>query len=327
MADGDQKIKSDYDLVLTALNGDLFKVGRDIKSFIHNNLDSNALFRLIVDANNDYREKTMASQLEDHQDWFKSATDSKCSTKEEVMRRKSQDRIRGYYYKVKDEIVGCELYKTNFKAKAIMCDILDYFKYLLIAADHFSCLFDRSHPDRHTVVDTDDTDAAKQITKRRKLEIIEMVNNDPYVDVAQLKRSLCNARGDFLCFGQWFKDECQYDRSHVINPYTSRENMILFQTWNLDHQVELTRTVIPSLLVKVESIVNGKAICQRHKTRATMVSVFTYFKEFFTIENLRLVHIICHDKGRHDLQSKGTVICSKCKEYKFLLRLRETCLE
>lgn len=139
--------------------------------------------------------------------------------------------------------------------------------------------------------------------------------------MTDLHKSLCSNLGSFTCYGPWFQSKCTYN-SHNINPYTSREHLILFQTWNLDHQIEFSRAVLPSLLENVALIVEGRAICQKHKSQAVHIDILTYFKELFTISNLKLVHIVCHDKGSHDLKSKGAVLCTKCEQYKFLVRLQ-----
>lgn len=323
VADERQKVLSDYDLVLSALNSDLIKVGKAITDFIKEESQSEQVYQMLMQARKEIRNKTMLSNRQDHQDWFTSGVG--CSTKEEVLRRKAQDRLRGYYYKVKDEFLRSELYRKNPKAKNLLNEILEYFRYLLISVDYFSVIFDRTHSDRHVIIhNLDEIDASTRVlSKRRKLEIVESVGKDSFLDMDELKKTLCNSKGDFFCFGLWSQPNCQYNQTHVINPYSSRENLILFQTWNLDHQVELTRSVLPSLLANVATIVSGKAVCKRHKLKGIQVSVFTYFKEFFSIDNLRLVHIICHDKGTHDLHSKGTIICNKCEEFKFILRLRK----
>lgn len=325
VADKNERILSDYDLVLNALNSDIIKVGNTIKDFINENSDSHQIFRLLIQAKREHKEKTMASSRDDDQNWFHSTLDRNCLTKEEVMKRKSQDRIKGYFYKVKDEILHSDIYKTSPQGRALLNETLDYFKYLLVAADYFSCIFDRSHPNRHSLIEnfSDEIDAVKIISKRRKLDIINFVAKDKYIELTHLKKSLCTSRGDFYCGGRWSDNTCQYNQMHIINPYSSRENLILFQTWNLDHQIEFTRAIIPSLLENVSNVVSNKAICRRHKMQACQISIFTYFKEFFTIDNLKLVHIICHDKGCHDLKSKGTVICQKCDEFKFIQRFKD----
>ena len=46
---------------------------------------------------------------------------------------------------------------------------------------------------------------------------------------------LCDDGGQFACQGLFSSDGCGYDE-HRINPYRSREDRIVFSTWNLDHR-------------------------------------------------------------------------------------------
>lgn len=52
--------------------------------------------------------------------------------------------------------------------------------------------------------------------------------------------TLCDHKGEFKCDGVWNKDKCTYDGKHKINPYRSKEELILFSTWNLDHRYDVT---------------------------------------------------------------------------------------
>ncbi|XP_045913070.1 DNA fragmentation factor subunit beta [Micropterus dolomieu] len=98
---------------------------------------------------------------------------------------------------------------------------------------------------------------------------------------------LCTQEGWFTCQGSFDQEVCQ--SLHSINPYGSRESRIIFSTWNLDHRIEKKRTVIPAL---VEAL-------QKHKS--TDVDVNYFYRLLFTRENLKLVHIVCHKKGAHNL--------------------------
>lgn len=107
---------------------------------------------------------------------------------------------------------------------------------------------------------------------------------------------LCTQEGWFSCQGAFDHDECK--SLHSINPYGNRESRILFSTWNLDHGIEKKRTVIPTL---VEAL-------QKHKS--SNINLDYFYKLLFTRENLKLVHIVCHKKGAHNL------LCDKRKIYK-----------
>ena len=44
----------------------------------------------------------------------------------------------------------------------------------------------------------------------------------------------CDECGRFECGGLFDADHCDY-KNHFINPYSNKENRILFKTWELDH--------------------------------------------------------------------------------------------
>ncbi|KAM8755759.1 DNA fragmentation factor subunit beta [Acanthopagrus schlegelii] len=98
---------------------------------------------------------------------------------------------------------------------------------------------------------------------------------------------LCTREGWFTCQGSFDQDMCL--SLHSINPYGSQESRIVFSTWNLDHRIEKKRTVIPALLEAL----------QNHKS--TDINLNYFYCLLFTRENLKLVHIVCHKKGAHNL--------------------------
>lgn len=241
------------------------------------------------------------------------------------MRRRSQDRIRGYFYKTKDILIKSSIYKSSKEARFLINTILDIFQLLLQEVDFFKTYFDRECPKRHsTLVDEDTTDGESPKKKIRK-NIQSICQQHNVLD--RLCVALCNARGDFRCQGVWSDKACQYS-DHTINPYESRESAVLFQIWNLDHQVEISRTIIPSLLKSVEDFVaDSSPRCEKHRRSACMLSIVQYFYEIFTVDNLKLVHIVCHDKGVHPLESTGGSVCDRCDEYailKKILKVMET---
>lgn len=237
------------------------------------------------------------------------------------MRRRSQDRIRGYFYKTKDLLIKSTLYKTNKEARYLIEQILGIFQLLLQEVDFFKTYFDRECSKRHpTVTPTDDTTDGGESPKKKIRKTIQAICEQHDV-LDRLCVTLCNARGDFRCQGVWSDEACQYS-DHSINPYESRESAILFQIWNLDHQVEISRTIIPSLLKSVEDFVaDASPKCRKHKRTGRMLSIVQYFYEIFTVDNLRLVHIVCHDKGMHSLESNGGPICDRCAEYTVLEKI------
>lgn len=271
----------------------------------------------------DTMEKTRASQRKEHEEWFEGIPIT-LNTKEDVMARRSQDRIRGYFYKAKEELQKSSIYRTNIDARLLIDEMLEIFQYFLIGVDYFSSLFNRKWENRHRLVmeiqSDDNVDGTKAPPRKKaKVNAIREILSD-----TTLKRkyyiSLCNERGDFQCHGIWSDKKCRYE-NHSINPYASRENVIIFQMWNLDHQIEIARTVIPKILSDVHAIVVDNAKCRRHKRPAKMLSIIKYFLELFSMDNLRLVHIVCHDKGGHNLKSNGTVICDKCAEFSAIRKI------
>ncbi|XP_053971456.1 DNA fragmentation factor subunit beta isoform X1 [Hylaeus volcanicus] len=99
--------------------------------------------------------------------------------------------------------------------------------------------------------------------------------------------AICNPKGEFRCGGVWKADACVYGQRHKINPYRSREDLILFSTWNFDHKIERSRTLVPQLLE-----LSAQGIAREE-------DIHEFYDDLFTLKNLRLVHIVCHDKGSH----------------------------
>lgn len=241
------------------------------------------------------------------------------------MARRSQDRIRGYYYKTKEELQKSQIYRNNTDARLLIDEMLEIFQYFLIGVDYFNSLFNRKWENRHRLVlklqKNDDVDGTKAPPRKKaKVAAIRDIMDDTTLKINYYV-SLCNELGDFQCHGIWCDDQCRYE-NHRINPYASRENVILFQMWNLDHQIEISRTLIPKILSDVHEIVIEHAQCTKHKQQpAKMLSVMKYFLELFTVHNLKLVHIVCHDKGGHSLKSSGTILCNKCAEFKAIQKI------
>ncbi|KAM3838515.1 DNA fragmentation factor subunit beta-like [Diretmus argenteus] len=107
---------------------------------------------------------------------------------------------------------------------------------------------------------------------------------------------LCTQHGWFTCQGPFDQEVCR--SLHSINPYGNRESRIVFSTWNLDHRIEKKRTVLPALLDAVQN------------QKSSAVNLNYFYRLLFTRENLKLVHIVCHKKGAHNL------LCDRRKVYK-----------
>lgn len=176
------------------------------------------------------------------------------------MFRRAQDRIRTYYYKTKEELL-----KTNDVPQEKILSLITELTSRLKNAKYFGYYFDRNA----SIGDT-------------KL------------------KSLCDTKGVFTCQGRWDKEACLYTPSHQINPYTSREERIIFQTWNLDHAVERSRSIIPAIF---EALREDSRVIKRDSD--SYIDVKGIFNDLFTTKNLKFVHIVCHDKGAHFSKKAG----------------------
>lgn len=269
------------------------------------------------------------------------------------MSRRAQDRIRMYFYKTKEELL-----KTNEIAlpqKQLQALILDLNTRLKMNKFH-GYYFDRACAGNENM------------------------------------KSICDIWGTFTCQGRWDKDKCLYHPPHSINPYVSREARIIFQTWNLDHNKERSRSITPAIRSALRAcgadsydyhrfvdgrgrnVENGK-ICgplkgqivlfgsdkvldgqnvilvRQNENKEKIVvrdrdeidenikdQIVTYvsrdqnvenqnvkgivsfgnvnldvkaiYDDLFTVANLKLVHIVCHDKGAHGTRVAGPYFTS-----------------
>lgn len=286
------------------------------QKFIHDN--RNEILSILNNLDKAVTEKTLFSEKENHPEWFAGDADVKAQTKEDVMTRKSRDRIRGYFYKTKDNITKSSIYRENAKARKILDETLTYFNFLLIGVGNFGCLFDRKFKRKHHIVELKCDEADGPITKKQRESLQKHIFNEKLFQ--KQCRSLCSFQGDFMCHGQWNRPKCEYN-NHKINPYSSRENLILFQTWNLDHQLELSRSILPSLLENCKLI--STTMCSKHKRPTVSISVIKYFLRIFTLDNLKLVHIACHDKTTHEtlLLADDDLVCDQCDAYLIITKL------
>lgn len=301
------------------VNHEILHARNLVNEFVSNNKDCD-MFKALYQVQNEVEERILLTSRTSDPEWFE-GLDSKLTTKEEVMKRKAQDRIKGYFYKTKDELTKSAIYRTNSKARAVIEDLLSDFFLFLNGVGYFSCLFDRSHEDKFVIKSvSDEIDAASAKPKRRRIDSETKAKLGESDLFRKFQVTLCNSLGSFPCHGIWTATNCTYE--HKINPYSSREAVVLFQIYNLDHQIEISRSIFPSILKTVEGLVSGES-CLIHKKKGAAVSVLTYFTEIFTVGNLKLVHIVCHDKGSHnELTSKGRIICEKCDEFKKLRKIK-----
>ncbi|XP_067621335.1 DNA fragmentation factor subunit beta [Eurosta solidaginis] len=270
-------------------------------------------------------EKTVCSLRIEHSEWFE-GQEERLYTKEEVMMRRAQDRMRGYYYKTKEDLTHNKLYRQNLQARHIIDTMLEQFRYLLIGCDYFSMIFNRKYPQKHANIQEhlDDETDAKMLRPNKRLRQVIKEYTTRHKILDEWSVSLCNDLGNFYCQGNYSDTGNSCTLKHTINPYASRENLILFQVWNLDHQIELSRSILPSLLENIRQLVEQtQSKCVVHNKRVIGVSVLEYFLEIFSLKNLKLVHIVCHEKTQRTNKSNGRLVCAQCHEYKILQELMD----
>ncbi|KAG7203878.1 hypothetical protein KM043_013239 [Ampulex compressa] len=327
-----EKIFSDADLLydtLRRVNIDFLTAGDKVSQFLTEKLKTKVA--ILNKALNKDDSKTACSTREEHPEWFR-GLETNYTTKEAYMHRRCQDRIRGYLYKTVEQIKSSDVYANDPKAKQNLLQAITFFRVQLKQDHYFGHYFDRSRAkdavqqdgdqtdspvcydhcpcrlscledkvyfrlfgrpeflDRSSIDDIDGRKSSKVRTysaessdiEQKEKCIIRMQPHDKYPEVA-----LCDRKGEFRCEGLWNNDGCSYGDRHKINPYRSKEELILFSTWNLDHKIERSRSLVPQLLeISVRGTINGK-------------DILDCYNNLFTVKNLRLVHIVCHDKGAH----------------------------
>ncbi|XP_023160692.2 DNA fragmentation factor subunit beta [Drosophila hydei] len=269
--------------------------------------------------------KAHLSLKAEHLEWFE-GSEERFQSKEEAMAVRAQTRVRGYYYKTKEELTRNPLYRQNAKARQIINSVLEQFRYLLIGCDYFSMMFNRKCELKHEVlqqhIEEEHPDAASVPNKRLRQIIKDYASRHGILD--EWSVSLCTDLGDFYCQGAYSDNGNYCSLQHTINPYASRENLILFQVWNLDHQIELCRTILPALVANVQELVTQpQRKCALHNKRIVDISVLEYFLEIFSLKNLKLVHIVCHEKVQRSNQSNGRLLCADCHEYRIVQELMD----
>uniref|UniRef100_G3MSS0 DNA fragmentation factor 40 C-terminal domain-containing protein n=1 Tax=Amblyomma maculatum TaxID=34609 RepID=G3MSS0_AMBMU len=182
----------------------------------------------------------MADSREEDPKWFEG--EKRATSKRAVLRERAKTRIKGYYYKSKDEM---QKRLGDRAANGCVRHLFEEFLQILKQRDHNGHYFVRGETD-----------------------------------------ALCLSDGKFSCQGTFSRDLCS-GRLHVINPYSSREQLVLFSTWNLDHRIERSRSILPTIVSAIQHA-NGRAI-----------NVDYFFRLLFTTENLKLVHPVCHIKSEH----------------------------
>jgi len=213
-------------------------------------------------------DRSKFSSKEQDPDWFHDIN-TVAKTKEEFMYRNCQSRIRGYLSRAEQQLKesGHTISKKeNMKIKKGEEDKIHLQE--LIA----------------------------QVLQQFREKLRESKYHGEYFDRSALENQrICDETGLFKCEGKYTDDNCTYSgdikTAHLINPYSSREARILFSTWNLDHIIERSRSIVPSLVEASKLVLKSK--------KKNKINVEYFYSLMFTRTNLRLVHIVCHDKQEH----------------------------
>ncbi|XP_039289223.1 DNA fragmentation factor subunit beta isoform X2 [Nilaparvata lugens] len=248
--------------VLKHANIDVLRAAGQVQQFFDDKIKEKLrVLSSVVENLEESSDRTLCSSREEDPDWF-AGLETNAKTKESFMFRRSQDRIRGYLYKSQSDLKKNPEVLNNASVLKVVEVSFSAFKDLLRKDAYFGCYLDRSETG-----------------------------------------AMCNKEGEFACAGVWKNGKCLYEgrRMHLINPYSSREARIIFSTWNLDHCIERSRTILPSLLWASKEVA---LTCNKQQA----VNNSYFYNLLFTAANLRLVHIVCHDKGKHD-----TANCDKDK--------------
>lgn len=193
---------SDFQLMYEAIrnvHSSTFTTADAIRNFIsENRSEFDKFVGQYQTSAKDKIEKTRASERNEHIEWFEGISPN-LATKEDVMARRSQDRIRGYFYKTKEEIQKSTIYRTNADGRLLLDEMLEIFQYFLIGVDYFSSLFNRKWTNRHRLVlqlQTDDNVDGTKAPPRKKAKVaaIRNVFNDTTLK-AKYYVSLCNEQG------------------------------------------------------------------------------------------------------------------------------------
>ncbi|CAH0398029.1 unnamed protein product [Chilo suppressalis] len=264
-----------YYNVIRSSGKDYIETGVAAKEFLSTNIKEKfRVFQKYVAAANDAR--TMLSERSQDPGWFEGLDPSE-KTKEQTMSKRVKERMKGYYYKTKTALQSSELYinSKRGRGKKLIDQFLDDLRKLLESNKYNETYFNRK---------------------------------------AEKDARLCNENGLFQCGGLWNNNTCAYEGEHIINPYRSREERIIFQTWNLDHKIELSRSIIPKILEAIQWLYNENIKCISCDSNFKNGSIETdrYYLQIFTRYNLKLVHIVCHFKGKHSIQSDIYTMCKNC---------------
>lgn len=225
------------------------KLSEDIQTFLEDNQLSQGDRAILAKVSSSLNMTDDKETRKEDPDWF-IGLEKSSKTKEDVMIDLAKRRIRSYYYTAVDYIKKDNMVKGDTTNLEELQKILSKFQDELKQNDYNGHYFARA----------------------------SIREDDP---------SYCDDKGWFHCEGLFDLDACDKE-DHMINPYGSREQRLVFSTWNFDHRVEKSRQILPSLVKATVARSGGNKVNWRY-----------FYSLLFTRNNLRLVHIACHDKSEH----------------------------
>lgn len=180
----------DFELMYEAIRNvqmDILSAGDIIKNFVNENRSEFDKFLQEFQSSAKPNENILLSHRNEHKEWFAGVPPG-IVTKEEAMARRSQDRIRGYFYKTKEEFLKSEIYRKNETARQILNKILDLFRQFLIGVDFFGVFFNRKYDNRYRRKRAlrDELDGVSQPARKKLKLSIQKVFNE-----TRLKKELC----------------------------------------------------------------------------------------------------------------------------------------
>ncbi|XP_016916229.1 DNA fragmentation factor subunit beta isoform X2 [Apis cerana] len=276
-----EKVLSDADLLydtLRRVNIDFLIAGEKASEFLAENLK--AKVAVLNNALNKDDSKTAFSSRDEHPDWFQ-GLETNCATKEAYLHRRCQDRIRGYLYKTIDQIKSSDVFSKDPRARKQLLYAIAFFKMQLKEDHYFGYYFDRSRAKIGSLGGRDERDSSTSCYDHCPCRL-KWLDESTYFrlfgtigqhcdDVDAVKR-----RNERNCGA---KGEEEEEEAEKTCPYKIRRTG--------EDTIERSRTLIP-LLLKLAT-----------QGTANEMDLFEIYDNLFTVKNLRLVHIVCHDKGSH----------------------------
>lgn len=212
-------------------------------------------------------------------EWFQ-GIDENVTSKEAWMCKSAKARIRGYYIRTRDEM------------EKLLCDSQSG-----VSNVHYRRF--------------------GEVFEKMREELQKNEYHASYFSRSAQNLRLCDEHGSFPCQGEYNESHCQF--AHTLNPYGNRESRILFSTWNLDHVIERSRSIIPALEMAIRQARNRQINWKYFYNllfvaRGTLATMGTAAKVSMD-GNLKLVHIVCHVKASH-----AKYKCDKRKYYQSNVR-------